>query len=98
MTSLKPPPSFGLAESCSDLEAAPLRVAGQHPVDVACPERGLVAADALADLDDHVLRVGRVGSTSASFSSSSSAASRSSSSGDELAQLAVAARGVEVGA
>ena len=42
------------------LEAAALGVAGQHPEDVARPERGLVAADALADLDDHVLRVGRV--------------------------------------
>ena len=42
------------------LEAAPLGVAGQHPVDVAGPDRGLVAADALPHLDDHVLRVGRV--------------------------------------
>src|SRR5918911_2438738 len=43
-----------------DLEAAPLRVAGQHPVEVAGPERRLVAADALADLDDHVLPVGGI--------------------------------------
>ena len=42
------------------LEAAPLGVAGEHAVDVAGPERRLVAADALAHLDDHVLRVGRV--------------------------------------
>jgi hypothetical protein len=44
-----------------DLEAAPLRVAGEHPVEVAGPERGLVAADALADLEDDILPVGRVG-------------------------------------
>ena len=42
------------------LEAAPLGVAGQHPEDVAGPERRLVPSHALADLDDHVLRVGRV--------------------------------------
>ena len=42
------------------LEAAALRVAGQHPVHVAGPDRRLVAADALTDLDDHVLLVGRI--------------------------------------
>ena len=42
------------------LEAPALGAAGQHPQDVARPERGLVAPDALADLDDHVLRVARV--------------------------------------
>ena len=42
------------------LEAAALRVTGQHPVDVSRPDRRLVAADALAHLDDHVLRVGRI--------------------------------------
>ena len=44
-----------------ELEAAALGVAREHAVDVARPERRLVAADALADLDDHVLAVGRVG-------------------------------------
>src|SRR5439155_26182989 len=34
-----------------DLEAAALGVAREHPVDVAGPERGLVAADTLAHLD-----------------------------------------------
>ena len=42
------------------LEAAALRVAGEHPVEVARPERRLVAADALPDLDDHVLLVRRI--------------------------------------
>ena len=42
------------------LEAAPLGVALEHPREVGGPERRLVAADALADLDDHVLLVGRV--------------------------------------
>ena len=40
-----------------DREAAPLGVAGQHPVQVAGPQPGLVAAGARADLDDHVLVV-----------------------------------------
>ena len=39
------------------LEAAPLGVAGEHPVEVAGPQAGLVAAGAAADLDDHVLVV-----------------------------------------
>src|SRR5205823_14130306 len=43
------------------LEPAPLGVAGQHAEEVACPERRLVAARRLADLDDHVLAVGRIG-------------------------------------
>ena len=43
-----------------DLEAAPLGVAREHPVDVARPERRLVAADALAHLEDDVLAVGGV--------------------------------------
>src|SRR5260221_5080473 len=43
-----------------DLEAEPLRVAREHPVDVARPERRLVAADALAHLEDHVLVIGGI--------------------------------------
>src|SRR4051812_44427074 len=43
-----------------DGEAPPLGVARQHPEDVGRPEGSLVTADALADLDDHVLAVGRV--------------------------------------
>ena len=43
------------------LEAAALRIARQHPQHVARPDGGLVTADALADLEDHVLLVGRVG-------------------------------------
>ena len=60
MTSLKPPPSFGLDERTSDLVAPALRVPGQHPVDLARPERRLVTARSLANLDEDVLRVGRV--------------------------------------
>src|SRR4029079_18792413 len=44
-----------------DLLAEALGVARQHAEDVRRPEGRLVAADALADLDDHVLAVGRVG-------------------------------------
>ena len=43
-----------------DLEALPLGIAREHPVDVAGPERCLVAADALPHLEDHVLVVGGV--------------------------------------
>jgi hypothetical protein len=39
------------------LEAATLRVAGEHAVEVPGPEAGLIATDAGADLDDHVLVV-----------------------------------------
>ena len=39
------------------LEAEPLGVAGEHPVQVAGPQARLVAARAAADLDDHVLVV-----------------------------------------
>jgi hypothetical protein len=39
------------------LEAAPLRVAGQHPVEVARPDTRLVAADTGTNLDDDVLVV-----------------------------------------
>ena len=41
-------------------EAAPLRVAREHPEEIAREERGLVAAGSRPDLDDHVLRVVRV--------------------------------------
>src|SRR5205807_1715761 len=40
-----------------DLESALLGVARQHPVEIAGPEARLVAADALPDLDDRVLVV-----------------------------------------
>src|SRR5204863_294178 len=43
------------------LEPAPLGVAGQHAEEAARPERRLVAAGRLADLDDHVLAVGWIG-------------------------------------
>src|SRR5207237_8719091 len=43
-----------------DLQAAALGIAGQHPVQVAGPERGLVAADAVPDFDDRVFGIVRV--------------------------------------
>src|SRR5262245_65496255 len=43
------------------LEAAPVRIALEHAHHLAGPERGLVTADALPDLDDNVLRVGGIG-------------------------------------
>ena len=42
------------------LESEPLGVAGEHPIQVAGPQPGLVAARAGADLDDHVLVVVRI--------------------------------------
>jgi hypothetical protein len=43
------------------LEAEPLGVPGEHPVQVAGPQARLVPAGSRADLDDHVLLVVRVG-------------------------------------
>src|SRR5262249_15409617 len=54
----------GVVRACAellDLEAAPLCVARQRTKQIARPDRGLVAADALTDLDDHVLAVGGIG-------------------------------------
>ena len=59
MISLKPPDGEALAEHLG-LEAAPLGVLGEHPVEVAGEQGGLVPAGAGADLDDHVLVVVRV--------------------------------------
>src|SRR6185437_1967864 len=42
------------------LEAQALRVAGEHPVEVAGPEPGLLATGAALDFDDHALLVVRV--------------------------------------
>ena len=57
VTSLKPPTSAGDCESDLGREAALLRVAGEHLVEVAGEQRRLVAAGPGADLDDHVLVV-----------------------------------------
>jgi hypothetical protein len=43
------------------LEAAPLGVAGEHPVQVGREEAGLLAAGSGPDLDDHILLVVGVG-------------------------------------
>ena len=60
------------------VEAAALGVALEHPREVGGPERGLVAADALPDLDDHVLVVGRIALDERELSSSSSRATSAS--------------------
>src|SRR5918911_822271 len=79
-----------------DLEAAPLRVAGQHPVEVARPERGLVAPDALPDLDDDVLPVGRILGCQRQPQLLLELGEPLLGLGDELAELRLAARGLEV--
>ncbi len=79
-----------------DLEAAPLGVAREHPVDVTCPERGLVAADALAHLDDHVLAIGRVGRDERQPQLFLKRGRALLELGDELPQVGVAVRRVEV--
>ena len=57
VTSLKPPMLGRALGEHLDREAALLGVAGEHLVEVAGEQRGLVAAGAGADLDDHVLVV-----------------------------------------
>ena len=79
-----------------ELVAQALGVAGQHAEDVGRPERGLVAADALADLDDHVLAVGRVGLDERELELLLERRLALLELGDELAQVAVAARRLEV--
>src|SRR5262245_22896398 len=78
------------------LEAAALRVAVQHPIHVAGPERRLVAARRLADLDEHVFRVGWVGLHERELQLLLERAEPLLELGDELLQVAVAARRVEV--
>src|SRR5581483_6831553 len=79
------------------LEAAALGVAGQHPEEVGRPERGLVAADALADLDDHVLPVGWVGLDECELQLLLEVLHPLLELGDELAKVAVPACLGEVG-
>ena len=80
------------------LEAAPLGVALEHAREVAGPERRLVAADALADLDDHVLVVGRVALDERELQLLLEPRDLGLVVGDHLGELGVAARRVEVGA
>ena len=80
------------------LEAAPLGVALEHPRDVGRPERRLVAADALADLDDHVLVVGGVALDERELQLLLEPRDLGLVVGDHLGELGVAARRVEVGA
>ena len=96
VTSLKPPASFGLDAELLDLEAAPLRVARERAVEVAGPDRGLVAADALADLEDHVLAVRRIGRRERDAQLLFERLAALLELGHELAQVAVVARRLEV--
>src|SRR5439155_16620300 len=79
-----------------DLEAATLGVARQHPVDIAGPERGLVAADTLAHLDDHVPAVRGIGRNEGEAQLLLQPARPLLELGDELAQVGVVARCREV--
>ena len=79
-----------------DLEAAPLGIAREHPVDVAGPEGSLVAADALAHLDDHVLAVGRVARDHRQPELAFEPRGSLLELRDELSQIRIVARGCEV--
>ena len=79
-----------------DLEAAALRVAREHAVEVGGPERRLVAALALADLEDHVLPVGRVARGERGPELLLEPRRALLELGDELAQVGVVARSLEV--
>ena len=79
------------------LEPAPLGVAGQHAEEVACPERRLVAARRLADLDDHVLAVGRIGLYERELQLVLQPLDPLLELRDELAEIAVVVRSLEVG-
>src|SRR6185437_10975883 len=81
-----------------DLEAAPLRVTSEGAVQVSCPQRGLVAADALADLDDHVLAVRGVGLHERELQLFLERHEPFLELGDELPQVAVGACVIEIGA
>src|SRR5262249_57477638 len=80
-----------------DLEATPIGVARERAVEVACPDRGLVAADALADLDDDVLAVGRIGRRQRDTELLLERPAPLLELGHQLAQHAVASRLIEVG-
>ena len=79
-----------------DLEAAPFGVAREHPVDVAGPERGLVAADALANLHDRVLVVVGIAGDERLAQRRFDIGEARLELGNELAEIAVLARFVEV--
>src|SRR5919109_1898482 len=79
-----------------DVETAALGVARQSPLKIGRPQRGLVAADALADLDDHVLAVGRIGRGECEPKLVLERPAALFELGDELPQVAVATGSVEV--
>ena len=93
-----PPPSLGLDLELLALEPAPLGVALEHPRDVGGPERGLVAAHALAHLDDHVLVVGGVALDERELELLLEPRDVGLVVGDHLGELGVVAGRVEVGA
>ena len=78
------------------LEAAPLCVPGQHAVEVAGPERSLVAPYSLPDLDEDVLVIGRVGLDERELEVLLERSEALLELRHELAQVAVALRRVEV--
>ncbi len=79
-------------------EAAPLSVALEHPREVARPERRLVAADAGANLDDHVLVVGGIPLEQREPQLALEPLDLGGVVGAELGELGLAAGGFEVGA
>ena len=79
-----------------DLVAAPLGVAREHAVDVAGPERGLVAADALTHLDEDVLAVGGIGRDERDAELLLDRGGARLEVGDHLAEVGVVARRGEV--
>ena len=79
-----------------DAETAPLGVARERAVEIAGPQGGLVASDALADLDDHVLAVGRIGRRERDPQLLLERVAALLELGDELAQDPVAPRRVEI--
>src|SRR5690242_12496559 len=78
--------------------AAPLRVSLEHPAEIAGPERGLVSADALPNLDDHVLLVGGVALDERELQLLLEPDDLGLVVGDHLGELGVTAGSVEVGA
>ena len=78
------------------MKPAPLGVAREGAVEVAGPDRGFVAPDALADFDDHVLAVGRVRRRQRDAQLLLQRVTALLQFGNELSQLSVAAGGIEV--
>ncbi len=78
--------------------AAPLGIARQHSVEVARPDGGLVAADALPHLDDHVLLVRRVALDERELELLLQPGDVRLQVGGERGELGIGARRLEIGA